>query len=88
LTIEFTRTHQELTLIAGETYVFRPPSDACPHWIRVRGIENILKTLNTVISLIPRKLPVNPKLLSLVVIFTQSIQLSNIVCGYDYQAFA
>ena len=29
----------------------------------------------------------NPKLLSLVVIFTQSIQLSNIVCGAIYLSF-
>jgi hypothetical protein len=80
LTIEFTRTHQELTLTAGETYVFRPPSGTCPHWIRVRGTENILKTLNTKSALASWKLPTTPSWLSLVVIFTQSIQLSNIVC--------
>jgi hypothetical protein len=47
----------------------------------VRGTENILKTLNTDNQLDPWKLPMNSKLLSLVVIFTQSIQLSKIVCG-------
>ncbi len=42
---------------------------------------NILKTLNTKHARGPQKLPADSKLLSLVVIFTQSIQLSKIVCG-------
>jgi len=61
LTIEFTRTHQELTLTAGATYVFRPPSGTCLHWIRVEGTENILKTLNTVISRDPTETTRGPK---------------------------
>jgi hypothetical protein len=61
LTIEFTRTHQEHTLTVERSTLFCPPSGASPHWIRVRDTENILKTLNTVISFDPAETTHGPK---------------------------